>query len=110
MKVVLMPEAIIIPFPSRPTLDDRAISDGPVDTWDFSVDAFLPEDSDPESRDEVEYRSQRLNGLLAHLAIDLTFEQISSLQQFIADLTHAVSEASYHEGIIEATSPDFSEF
>jgi hypothetical protein len=104
-----MPEAIIIQFPARPSLDGT-IPDGPLDPWDFSVDAFLPEDSDPDSRDEVEYRSQRLNGLLTHLAADLTTEQISSLQQFIADLTHAVSEASFHEGILEATSPDFSEF
>jgi hypothetical protein len=104
-----MSEAIIIQFPVRPA-PDETILDGPVDTWDLSVDAFLPEDTDPESRDEVEYRSQRLNGLLTHLAVDLSSEQISSLQQFIADLTHAVSEAAFHEGILEATSPDFSEF
>lgn len=104
-----MSEAIIIQFPVRPT-PDETFPDGPVETWDLSVDAFLPEDSDPDSRDEVEYRSQRLNGLLTHLAIDLSSDQIAMLQQFIADLTHAVSEASFHEGIIEATSPDFSEF
>lgn len=104
-----MPDAIIIKFPERPD-PDAMVSDEPLAPWDFSVDAFLPEDSDPESRDEVEYRSQRLNGLLTHLSADLTTEQIVSLQQFIADLTHAVSEAAFHEGIIEATSPDFSEF
>jgi hypothetical protein len=104
-----MPEATIIKFPTRPT-PSEAIQDGPVDTWDFSVDAFLPEESDPESRDEVEYRSQRLNGFLAHLSPDLTMAQMASLQQFIADLTYAVADASFHEGIIEATSPDFSEF
>lgn len=108
-KGTFMPEATIIQFPSRPAVDDNAIPAGPFDPWDFSVDAFLPEEADPESRDEVEYRSQRLNGLLTHLAADLTMEQIAELQQFISDLTHAVGEASFHEGIIEATSPDFSE-
>jgi hypothetical protein len=104
-----MPDAIILKFPARPDPDEM-VPNGPLEPWDFSVDAFLPEESDPESRDEVEYRSQRLNGLLTHLSADLTKEQIVSLQQFIADLTHAVSEAAFHEGIIEATSPDFSEF
>lgn len=104
-----MSEAIIIQFPVRPA-PEETFPDEPVDTWDLSVDAFLPEDTDPESRDEVEYRSQRLNGLLTHLAADLSAEQINQLQQFIADLTHAVSEAAFHEGILEATSPDFSEF
>lgn len=105
-----MPEGIIIQFPTRPAVDDDETLSGELAPWDFSVDEFLPEDSDPESRDEVEYRSQRLNGFLAHLAADLTMEQIASLQRYIADLTYVVSEAAFHEGILEASSPDFSEF
>lgn len=105
-----MSEGNIIQFPTRPAPDDAVILDAALSSWDFNVDEFLPEDSDPESRDEVEYRSQRLNGFLTHLAADLTMEQIASLQRYIADLTYAVSEAAFHEGVLEASSPDFSEF